>query len=219
MKKKLIIFDMDGTLLNTLPDLTDSANFAFAKFGFVQRTPAEIKSFIGDGVVQFIERAIPNGQKNPHFSQCLELFKDTYSKNISNKTIPYTGIIDLLKNLKNSGYKIGIASNKYDSAVQKLAKKYFDKLIDLSVGEDEANGINKKPAPDMINKIAKELNFSKENIIYVGDSEVDLQTARNSNIPCISVTWGYKDKDFLINNGAVNLADTPQDIFEIIHYI
>lgn len=217
--KKLIIFDMDGTLLNTLPDLTESANKTFLKFGFKQRSSEEIKSFIGDGVVQFIERAIPDGQNNPHFQECLELFKDTYSKNISNKTIPYDGIIDLLNNLKNSGCKIAIASNKYDSAVKELTVKYFDKLIDISVGEDALNGINKKPAPDMTYKIMQELKIPKDSVVYVGDSEVDIQTAKNSNIPCISVTWGYKDRDFLINNGAVYLADAPEDIFEIIHYI
>ena len=219
MNIELLIFDMDGTLLNTLPDLTNSANTAFEKFGFKIRTQDEIKSFIGDGVVQFIERAIPHGQNNKDFTDCLETFKQIYINNADNKTKPYTKIINLLENLKKSGYKIAIASNKYDSAVQELVEKYFPDMIDFSIGENEILGIKKKPAPDMIDKILYELNIKRENCIYIGDSEVDIKTAKNSQIPCISVTWGYKDKDFLIKNGAQYLVDDPLKIIDIIHNI
>ena len=133
-----------------------------------------------------------------------------------NKTAPYDGIIEMLKQLRINGYKVAVVSNKFDAAVKELCKKYFPDMIDVAIGENEAGGIKKKPAPDTVSKALKELNGKTSDAIYLGDSEVDIQTAQNSNMPCISVTWGFKDKDFLIQHGAKILVNTPHEIIEYL---
>ena len=209
-----IIFDLDGTLLYTIEDLTDSTNFALKHFGYPQRTLNEIKHFVGNGVRLLIERAIPNGKDNPNIEECLNIFKRHYSENMYNKTKPFDGIIDMLKDMKNKGYKTAVVSNKFDSAVKKLCKKYFNGLIDSAIGQKE--DIEKKPAPDSVIEVMKELNVTKDECIYVGDSEVDIQTAENAGIPCLSVTWGYKNIDFLYQNGAETLIYSPEEILELV---
>lgn len=213
---KAVIFDLDGTLLNTLEDLTDSTNFALKHFGFPLRSIEEVCSFVGNGVALLIERAIPNGKKNENYEKCLEIFKQNYSQNINNKTKPYDDIINLLKNLKNKGYKTAVVSNKFDKAVKDLCQKYFPNLIDIAIGENEQHGIKKKPAPDTVNKVLTELKLSPNQAVYIGDSDVDIMTAKNSNMPCISVTWGFRDKSFLINNGAKIFAASPREIISLI---
>jgi phosphoglycolate phosphatase len=216
MKKNVIIFDLDGTLLNTLEDLADSTNFALTSFGYPQRTVEEIRSFVGNGVAKLIERAIPDGKLNADFEACLNLFKQNYAQNMYNKTAPYDGIIDLLKNLRQNGCKIAVVSNKFDLAVKELCKKYFPNLIDIAIGENEANGIKKKPAPDTIFKAMETLSAKIEDCIYVGDSEVDIQSAQNSKMPCISVLWGFKNREFLENHGAKILVSTPNEILNFL---
>lgn len=212
MQKNIIIFDLDGTLLNTLQDLADSTNYALVKFNFPVRTVEQVKNSVGNGVEKLIERSIPGGIENENFEQCLEIFKQNYAQNMYNKTKPYDGIIELLKSLKNNDYKLAVVSNKFDYAVQNLCEKYFPKLIDFCAGENEAEGIKRKPSPDTVLKIIKYFNIEKENAIYVGDSEVDIQTAENSGIKCISVSWGFKNRDFLIKNGAKIIVDNPYEI-------
>ena len=216
MDIKLLIFDLDGTLLNTLEDLADSTNFVLSKLNYQTRTQEEIKSFVGNGVAKLIERAIPDGKTNPNFEICLEIFKEHYSINKYNKTAPYKDINNLLIELKKENYKIAVVSNKFDLAVKELCEKYFPDLIDIAIGENEANGIKKKPAPDTVNLVLKTLNISSKQAIYVGDSDIDVITAKNSNMPCISVTWGFRDEKFLIENGAQILIDQPNKIIEII---
>lgn len=216
MRKKIVIFDLDGTLLNTLDDLTDSTNFMLEKFNYPKRTKEEIRNFVGNGVAKLIERAIPYGKNNSDFENCVKTFKEIYSQNMYNKTAPYDGVIDMLNILKNNNYKISVVSNKFDMAVKELCKKYFLNLIDFSSGENEAAGIRKKPAPDTVLKVLEYFNLKNEDAIYVGDSEVDIQTAKNSNMPCISVSWGFKNRDFLIENGGENIIDTPGEIIEIL---
>ena len=188
MAYKLVIFDLDGTLLNTLEDLTDSTNFALSKFEYPQKTIDQVRSYVGNGVALLIERAIPDGKDNNNFEKCLENFKENYSKNMYNKTSPYPKILDMLNDLRKRGYKVAVVSNKFDKAVKELCGKYFPKLIDVAIGENESEGIKKKPAPDTVFQAIKELDEKISNCVYVGDSEVDIMTAKNSGMPCISVT-------------------------------
>lgn len=211
--KKIVIFDLDGTLLNTLDDLADSTNYALSKFGYPTRTIEEVQQFVGNGVAKLIERAIPDGKNNPNFEKCLSIFKENYAQNMYNKTAPYNGIIEMLSNLKSKGIKIAVVSNKFDLAVKELCKKYFEGFIDFAAGENEAQGIKKKPAPDTVISVLNEFNFAPEDAVYVGDSDVDIMTAKNSKMPCISVTWGFRDKKFLLENGATILINTPSEIY------
>ncbi|MCR5265435.1 MAG: HAD-IIIA family hydrolase [Cyanobacteria bacterium RUI128] len=209
-----VIFDLDGTLLYTLEDLTDSTNYALAKFDFPDRTLDEIRQFVGNGVSLLIERAIPEGKDNPHFTECLELFKEHYSANMFNKTKPYDGVIDMLKRLKDEKYNIAVVSNKFEDAVKGLVDKYFYGLVDVAEGQCDC--ISKKPAPDAVYDVISKLGVVAENCIMIGDSEVDIETANNAGIPCMSVVWGYKDIDFLYAHGASTLIYTPDDILELI---
>lgn len=211
--KKAVIFDLDGTLLNTLDDLADSTNYALSKFGYPTRTIDEVRQFVGNGVAKLIERAIPEGKNNPNFEKCLAIFKENYAQNMYNKTAPYNGIIEMLSNLKSKGIKIAVVSNKFDLAVKELCKKYFEGFIDFAAGENEAQGIKKKPAPDTVISVLNEFNFAPEDAVYVGDSDVDIMTAKNSKISCISVTWGFRDEKFLLKNGATILINAPSEIY------
>lgn len=211
--KKAVIFDLDGTLLNTLDDLADSTNYALSKFGYPTRTIDEVRQFVGNGVAKLIERAIPEGKNNPNFEKCLSIFKENYAQNMYNKTAPYNGIIEMLSNLKSKGIKIAVVSNKFDLAVKELCKKYFEGFIDFAAGENEAQGIKKKPAPDTVLSVLNEFNFAPEDAVYVGDSDVDIMTAKNSKMPCISVTWGFRDEKFLLENGATILINAPSEIY------
>lgn len=211
--KKTVIFDLDGTLLNTLDDLADSTNYALSRFGYPTRTIEEVRQFVGNGVAKLIERAIPEGKNNPNFEKCLAIFKENYAQNMYNKTAPYNGIIEMLSNLKSKGIKIAVVSNKFDLAVKELCKKYFEGFIDFAAGENEAQGIKKKPAPDTVISVLNEFNFASEDAVYVGDSDVDIMTAKNSKMPCISVTWGFRDEKFLLENGATILINAPSEIY------
>lgn len=211
--KKAVIFDLDGTLLNTLDDLADSTNYALSKFGYPTRTIDEVRQFVGNGVAKLIERAIPEGKNNPNFEKCLAIFKENYAQNMYNKTAPYNGIIEMLSNLKSKGIKIAVVSNKFDLAVKELCKKYFESFIDFAAGENEVQGIKKKPAPDTVISVLNEFNFAPEDAVYVGDSDVDIMTAKNSKMPCISVTWGFRDEKFLLENGATILINAPSEIY------
>lgn len=211
--KKAVIFDLDGTLLNTLDDLADSTNYALSRFGYPTRTIEEVRQFVGNGVAKLIERAIPEGKNNPNFEKCLAIFKENYAQNMYNKTAPYNGIIEMLSNLKSRGIKIAVVSNKFDLAVKELCKKYFEGFIDFAAGENEAQGIKKKPAPDTVISVLNEFNFASEDAVYVGDSDVDIMTAKNSKMPCISVTWGFRDEKFLLENGATILINAPSEIY------
>lgn len=214
--KKIIIFDLDGTLLNTLDDLADSTNIVMKAFGYPQHSKEDIRNFVGNGVAKLIERAIPNGKENKNYNKCLDMFKEIYPKNMYNKTAPYQGITDMLKSLKEKGLIIAVVSNKFDLAVKELCEKYFPNLIDFCAGENEKEGIRKKPAPDTVLKVLEQYNLKNNDAIYVGDSEVDIQTAQNSDMPCISVSWGFKDREFLTNNGAEIIINTPTEITDIL---
>lgn len=207
---------MDGTLLNTLEDLMISTNYALSQFNYPIHTIEEIRFFVGNGVAKLIERAIPEGLNNPNYEKCLEIFKEHYAKNMYNHTSAYNGIPELLKKLKDRGIKTAVVSNKFDLAVKELSKKYFGDLIDIAIGENEQAGIKKKPAPDTVFEVLNLMDLKSEDAIYIGDSDVDILTAKNSNMPCISVIWGFRDKEFLIKNNATIIVDNPD---EILNYV
>ena len=216
MKKKIVIFDLDGTLINTLEDLKNSTNYALSCLNYPTKTIDEICQFVGNGVAKLIERAIPDGKDNPDFQQCLETFKNHYSKNMYNKTAPYNKIPQMLKTKKQKGYITAVVSNKFDMAVKELCSKYFPDLIDFAAGENEACGIRKKPAPDTVLKVLEKFNLTNNEAVYVGDSDVDIMTAKNSRMPCISVTWGFRNREFLTKHDAEIIIDSPDEIIDIL---
>ncbi len=211
--EKCVIFDLDGTLLYTLEDLQDAVNSALRFCNFKERTLNEIRNFVGNGVVLLMERAIPDGRKNPLFDECLNCFYKNYSGNVNEKTHPYDGIPELLYSLNKNGVKLAVNSNKYDTAVKDLCRIYFPQ-IQIAIGARE--GIETKPAPYGVNDILKFLNVSKVNTFFIGDSSVDMHTAQNAGIKSIGVTWGYRSKESLIDAGADFIVDKPQEIIDIV---
>ena len=207
---KTVIFDLDGTLLNTLLDLKESTNYALRQFGYPERTLEEIRYFVGNGVRKLIERAVPEGCTN--VDECLDVFKKHYEKNMYNNTVSYNYIETMLKTLKSEGIKLGVVSNKFDLAVKELCKKYYDGLIDIAIGQ--GGDVLPKPSPFGVYKAMKELGAEKDSTVYVGDSEVDVQTAQNANIPCIGVTWGFRGRAYL--DGADYIIDDPCEIINIV---
>lgn len=210
-----IIFDLDGTLLNSLEDLHACFNHAIEHFGYPSRNIEEIKSFVGNGIKKAIERALPHEVSSEELDKITDYFREYYKDHMLELTKPYDGVIDLLINLKSKGYKTAIVSNKYDDAVKKLSENYFGNLIDIAVGE--GYGVRRKPEIDGILKAIEILDSKLENCIFVGDSDVDIMTSSNAEIPCISVLWGYKDKEFLISKGAKHIAETTKDIEKILY--
>lgn len=195
-----IIFDLDGTLLDTLEDLTDSVNYAIGKFGFPERTIDEIRSFVGNGIAKLIERVIPEGTENPDYEAVLKTFRAFYAQHCKDKTKPYEGIIEMLDLLEGQGYRMAVVSNKFDAAVKELCGLYFGNRIETAVGESEK--VRKKPAPDAVYRVLEDLSVSAKQAVYVGDSDVDLATAANVPMTCISVTWGFRSREQLLAAGA-----------------
>lgn len=216
MERKIstIVFDLDGTLLNTLEDLADSTNYALRQYGFAERTLEEIRAFVGNGVRKLIERALPEGAENPLFNSVFSCFKSYYVDHCMEKTGLYAGIPEMLHELKSAGYHMAIVSNKLQSGVDELYEHYFSDTVEVAVGERPE--LNRKPAPDMVLLALEKLGVSTDEAVYVGDSDVDVATARNSGLPCISVLWGFRDKEFLVQHGAHCFAQTPEEICRII---
>lgn len=204
---KAIIFDLDGTLLNTLEDLWISTNFALKQFNYPERTIEEVRTFIGNGVRKLIERAVPENCQN--IEECLAVFKKHYAENMYNHTAPFNGIEEILKEFHKQEVKTAVVSNKFDPAVKKLCKKYFGDLIDIAIGQFD--DVPPKPAPNGVLKALKKLG--ENTALYVGDSDVDVQTAKNANLPCIGVTWGFRDRENL--KGADFIIDKPCDIINV----
>lgn len=215
--KNTVIFDLDGTLLNTLNDLADSVNFALDTCNYPKRTLEEIRTFVGNGVKILIKKSVPNGTDNKNIDMCLNIFKNHYSKNMQNKTNPYDGILELLSYLKENNIKTAVVSNKFDTAVKALSNNYFGKLISVAVGENEKAGIAKKPAPDSVFAVLKLLNSKKDESIYVGDSETDIKTAKNAGLISVGVTWGFRTREILINEGANYIINTPKELIKILN--
>lgn len=204
------IFDLDGTLLSTLNDLAASTNYALRWARMPERTIEEIRMFVGNGVKLLMERAIPNGVNNPKFEETYAKFREHYLEHNLDTTSPYDGIPELLRELKRRGKKLAIVSNKFYAATQDLAKHFFPDTIKVAIGERET--IRKKPAPDTVLEALRQLGASKEGAVYIGDSDVDIMTAKNCGLPCISVLWGFRDKDFLIQHGGTIFVNKPSEI-------
>lgn len=211
---KLAVFDMDGTILDTLEDLKDSTNFALEKCGYPTRTYDEVRRFVGNGIRKLIERAVPEGLTVEQIDRVHEVFTEHYKAHCADKTKAYDGIKPLLEKLRANGVKTAVVSNKADYGVQELCKEYFDGLFDYAIGERE--GIRRKPAPDSVNEALRVLGMSKSEAVYIGDSDVDFETAKNAELPCISVLWGFRDEEFLREKGATLFVHDPAEIYDII---
>lgn len=216
MKYQALIFDLDGTLLDTLDDLADAVNAVLAANGYPIKTRDEVCRAVGNGMKNLISRVLPDGVSDPSFDRILNEFKAYYGAHCEDKTAPYAGIAELLTNLKAAGVKMAIVSNKADYAVKMLAQTWFSDMIPVAIGENEAAGIRKKPAPDTVDLALRELGVTRAQAAYVGDSDVDVQTANNCEMPCLSVTWGFRDRAFLLEHGATLLYDTPDALWDAV---
>lgn len=214
--KQAIIFDLDGTLLNTLDDLYSSVNHALTRFNLPVRSKWEVRSYLGNGVRRLVEHALPKGCDAELTEKVFNEFREYYLEHSLDRTQPYEGIIPMLKQCKELGLKTAIVSNKLDMAVQDLHQRFFSDCIDVAIGETP--DVKRKPAPDMVMKAIEQLGCKHEEAIYVGDSEVDLATAQNASLPCIAVSWGFRDKDFLIEQGAKTTIDNPKQLIDKIQY-
>ncbi|MBQ8176935.1 MAG: HAD family hydrolase [Oscillospiraceae bacterium] len=214
MKYELAIFDLDGTILNTLDDLADSLNHVLAEHGFPQHTADEVRMMVGNGILNLIKRALPDNAEQAVVETVYNDFNKYYKLHSADKTKPYEGIIEMLEQLKSSGVKLAVVSNKADYAVQDLCVKYFGRIFDAVAGEK--TGVPKKPAPDAVNNILAQLGIERKKSVYIGDSDVDLQTAENSEMDCIAVNWGFRDEKLLRENGAELIVSSPSEIVKII---
>ncbi len=214
--KKAVIFDLDGTLLNTLEDLADSLNFALGKHNYPVCTYEQVRGYVGDGAAVLVQRALNGDGESQLYKDVFADFKIHYAKNNNNKTSPYGGIIDLLKQLKQKGLLIAIVSNKPDFAVKSLQEVYFKGIVDCALGQND--NTPKKPAPDMVLKAITNLEnisktvISKDECVYIGDSDVDVMTAKNAQMDMIGVNWGFRGKEFLLAHGAKITVDTAEQL-------
>lgn len=209
-KYKTYIFDLDGTLLSTLADLAASTNYALRTHHMPERSIDEVRRFVGNGVKKLMERAIPDGLNNPLFEETFATFRQHYMQHNLDTTQPYPGIMQLLEQLKAEGKNIAVVSNKFYAATRELCRHFFGELVPVAIGERE--DIRKKPAPDTVIEALRELGVDKEGAVYIGDSDVDIMTAKNSGMPCVSVLWGFRDKEFLLEHGATTLISQPKDM-------
>ena len=206
------IFDLDGTLLDTLTDLAASVNYALRTHGIPEHTIDDVRRFVGNGVRKLMERAVPDGTDNPLFDEAFATFRQHYMEHSLDTTRPYDGIPETLAALKAKGCRLAVVSNKMMAATQELCRHFFPDTVEVAIGEHEAAGIRKKPAPDTVIAALRQLGVGEEGAVYIGDSDVDIATARNSSLPCISVLWGFRDRDFLLQHGATTLISAPKEL-------
>ena len=211
---KAVIFDLDGTLLNTLYDLTDSVNCALEKYGQPQRSMDEVREFVGNGIRNLMLLAVPDGDKNPMFEEIFAFFREYYKTHCNIKTAPYEDILALMEELKQRHIKMAIVSNKIDSGVKELNAIHFSEYVEVAIGERE--GISRKPAPDSVKEALRMLEVDKAHAVYVGDSDVDIQTAKNAKVRGVSVTWGFRDEAFLKAHGAEILINHPLELLDYL---
>ncbi|HAG69930.1 MAG TPA: HAD family hydrolase [Lachnospiraceae bacterium] len=214
MKYKLAIFDMDGTILDTLKDMTDAVNHTMKEFGYPGHSLDEVRQMVGNGIRRLIERAVPEGTDREETERVYASYVPYYEAHCAVATRPYEGIVSAIRELKSMGMLTAVVSNKKDPAVRTLVSRYFDGCFDAAVGERE--GIRTKPAPDSVNELLKSLSIKREESVYIGDSDVDVETAANSGMDMIAVTWGFRDRDFLREHGAVCFADKPSELVKIL---
>lgn len=218
MKYNTYIFDLDGTLLDTLQDLANSVNYALRQYGLPEHSLDDVRRFVGNGVRLLMERAVPDGAQHPQFEAVFATFRQHYMEHSLDTTRPYDGIVETIHELKQRGCRLAVVSNKMMAATQDLVAHFFPE-IEVAIGEHEAAGIRKKPAPDTVYEALRQLGLVvggfPADTVYVGDSDVDIATARNSGLPCISVLWGFRDKPFLLEHGATTFVSTPQELLTI----
>lgn len=212
--KHTAVFDLDGTVLDTLDDLTDAVNHALRTCGMPERRRDEIRAFLGNGIPNLISRVVPAETGDEDRTRVHEIFSAYYRAHCADKTRPYDGIPGLMKRLKQDGWKIAVVSNKDDDAVARLCETYFPGLTDASVGRRD--GIPKKPAPDQVYEAMRRMNADRSDAVFLGDSDVDVATAKNAGLPCVAVLWGFRDEDFLRAHGATVLAHDPDEAEAIL---
>lgn len=212
MKYNTYIFDLDGTLLDTLQDLANAVNHAMREMKYPERTVDEVRRFIGNGIRMLIKRASPQGISDKDYEKTLAIFTAYYLEHIADFTKPYDGIAEVIKTLKSKGCKVAVVSNKADEAAKKVVKDYFGDIFDMVVGKMDR--FPSKPEPDSVLYVIETLGADKDKCIYSGDSEVDVQTAHNAGLPCVGVTWGNRDVSELIAAGAEYIAEKPNEILE-----
>jgi haloacid dehalogenase superfamily, subfamily IA, variant 1 with third motif having Dx(3-4)D or Dx(3-4)E len=214
MKYDTVLFDLDGTLLNTLDDLADSVNTVMRQEGYKQRSKDEIRIFIGNGARMLLKRSLPEGADEKEIQRCLDLFREVYLRNMQNQTRPYDGIMELLKQLKARGIKIGVVSNKPDEATKEMCRLYFQNEVDAAIGDNIDR--RKKPEPDNVFEAMHQLDARKEKTLYVGDSDTDVVTAKNAGLAFTGVTWGYRSREILVEAGAECIIDEPGQLVGVL---
>ena len=220
MPHRTYIFDLDGTLLDTVGDLAASVNYALGTHGMPEHSLDDVRRFVGNGVRLLMERAVPEGAANPQFDAAFATFRQHYMAHSLDTTRPYDGIPETLAELRRRGCRLAVVSNKFMAATQELCRHFFHDTIEVAIGEHEAEGIRKKPAPDTVNEALRQLAVTGGDrvgldAVYVGDSDVDILTARNSGLPCISVLWGFRDRDFLLSHGATTFISSPSELLDL----
>ena len=208
-----VLFDLDGTLLYTVEDLAAAVNYALTAYGYPSHPVKKVERMVGNGVGKLVERALPNGMKTPDYPQVLETFRSYYSAHSEDHTTAYPGLPELLRSLKEAGVATAIVTNKYQEASEALARRFFP-TIDLVAGDQP--GRRRKPAPDAVEAALAGLNVPKSRAVYVGDTDVDLETAKNSGLPCISVTWGYRSEAELRLAGAARLVRNAEELKSLL---
>lgn len=214
MRYDTIIFDLDGTLLDTLEDLAAGVNHGLSTCTDMRRSLDEVRSFVGNGVRNLMRRSLPGGEENPHFEQAFAAFREYYAAHCRDNTRPYPQIMELLDELTRRGLKLGIVSNKSDREVKELNRAFFGGIFPSAVGERE--GVRRKPEPDSLLETMKDLGSTPDSTLYVGDSEVDILTAVNAGVPCLSVTWGFRSEDFLKKSGATQIIHAPLELINLL---
>lgn len=207
------IFDLDGTLLDTLEDLANAVNYAMRKMNYPERSIGEVKSFIGDGMVKLIERSSPAGTTKESLEKALSFFREYYASHLTDCTVPYEGITEVVAELKKQGKKLAVVSNKADENSKTVVRHFFGDSFDIVVGKRDC--FPAKPQPDSVLYVIETLGSEKEECIFIGDSDIDIFTARNAGLPCIGVTWGNRSRQELIDGGAEYIADTSEDILSV----
>ena len=214
MRYTTVIFDMDGTLLNTLDDLADGVNYMMDQYGYPRKTREEVRGALGNGARYLMSHLLPQGEDHPRFEQILQEYGAYYQAHCQIKTKPYDGIPEVLKALKEAGVKMAIVSNKGGGAVKELNRQYFSQYIHTAVGEKP--GIRRKPCPDSVLEALRLLDGDLQKALYVGDSEVDYETASNGKMACALVSWGFRDRSFLENFSSDYLVDQPEELRRIV---
>lgn len=213
-----VIFDLDGTLLNTIDDLADAVNYIQEKYGIEKHSVDLVRQHVGNGIRNLMIRSVPQGENNPKFEEMFACYKKYYQEHCQIKTAAYPGIMELLKGLHNKGIKMAIVSNKAHPAVVELNEIYFKDFIHVAIGENEAAGIQKKPAPDSVFHALELLGSKKSEAVYVGDSEVDYATAVNSELDCVLCSWGFRDRELLESFHPMAIIDKPEELLSILEY-